>query len=202
MTTPAQEKEYWNKVGELDDPKPEIWGMEDYDGTTKECVEHLLDGIPLSRQNRRHALEIGCGIGRLTGLLAPSFARMVAVDTSGSLIGRAAERCQSYIQFIVSGGRSLPIGDEEINFIYSMATFQHLDEKTVIGYIRESFRVLQPGGILRFQYVEGGYHDDFNHKYMHDLEIKPWLEEAGFINVTIEQGLMHSAWSWATGRKP
>jgi SAM-dependent methyltransferase len=119
-------------------------------------LEHLvLHDVELSP--RAHALEIGCGLGRLLRPLSERIERVYGVDISAEMVARARQALASRGNVDVSStdGRLHRIPEASLDFVFSFIVFQHVPAKrAVVRYIRESARVLRGGGVLRFQ-VDG-----------------------------------------------
>jgi len=102
-----------------------------------------------------HALEIGCGPGRLLVPLSRDFASVTGVDVSAEMIelARANLRGLSNARAeLVSGSDLAQFPDASFDFVCSYAVFQHIPSRDVVlGYLREARRVLRPGGILKCQ---------------------------------------------------
>lgn len=107
--------------------------------------------------NRRtwRALEIGCGPGRLMRPMSRVFGEIHGVDVSDEMIRRARGNLNGIPHahpHHTSGADLAPFADESFDFVYSYAVFQHIpSRKVVMQYLREAYRVLKPGGILRAQ---------------------------------------------------
>jgi ubiquinone/menaquinone biosynthesis C-methylase UbiE len=98
-------------------------------------------------------LEIGCGAGRMTWPLAPSFRRVFAIDVSPEMIAYARKRPRAdNVEFLVTSGITLPLADASVRAVFSTFVFQHFDEpRDGLAYFREIRRTLQPGGTLMIQ---------------------------------------------------
>ncbi|HLX45295.1 MAG TPA: class I SAM-dependent methyltransferase [Bryobacteraceae bacterium] len=114
-------------------------------------LEKELFRLPASPSGRR-ALEIGSGPGRLMGPMSRHFAEIHGVDISEEMIELARERLRSIpnARLHVTPGSDLAMfGDDSFDFAYSYTVFQHIPSRDVVlNYLRESRRVLKPGGIL------------------------------------------------------
>jgi SAM-dependent methyltransferase len=114
-------------------------------------LEKELFRLPASTTARR-ALEIGCGPGRLMGPMSGHFGEIHGVDISEEMITLAGERLRSIpnARLHVTEGSDLSMfGDGSFDFAYSYTVFQHIPSRDVVlNYLRESRRVLKPGGIL------------------------------------------------------
>ncbi len=165
-------------------------------------------------------LEVGCGIGRVGAAVAPLCREWIGVDVSEKMLAHARVRLAEVdnVQFVAVNGWDLePIGTASIDVAYCTVVFMHLDEWDRFAYVRESFRVLRPGGRI--------YVDNFNllsdegwalfvaeSKMYHPLtrppnisksstpqELQTYLERAGFVEVTLS---CHGTWVHAWGTKP
>lgn len=55
----------------------------------------------------------------------------------------------SNIIAFLDASKEFPIKDNMFDYIYSEHTFEHLDFKGQLNYLRESYRILKPGGKIR-----------------------------------------------------
>jgi SAM-dependent methyltransferase len=101
------------------------------------------------------ALEIGCGPGRVMLPMSLRFGEIHGVDISEEMIRLARERlaCAPNAHAQVNNGADLgAFADDWFDFVYSYAVFQHIPGlEIVLGYLRETRRVLKPGGLVRCQ---------------------------------------------------
>lgn len=99
-------------------------------------------------------LDIGCGEGHNTRLLAQRGARMTAFDIAATFIryARAAEREEPLgIRYLVATASRLPFADGAFDFATAFMSFQDIaDQETAVA---EAFRVLRPGGFLQFSII-------------------------------------------------
>jgi ubiquinone/menaquinone biosynthesis C-methylase UbiE len=105
------------------------------------------------------ALEIGCGVGRMTRMLSRVFGHVTGVDISEEMIAQARRNTADWnnVDLIVGDGCTLGgLPDSSYDYAFSYIVFQHIPSYDVIAsYCREVFRVLQPGSLFKFQ-VQGG----------------------------------------------
>ena len=101
------------------------------------------------------ALEIGCGVGRMTRMLARIFGQVTAVDVSKEMIERARMNLADLnnVTLILGDGATLSgMPDKSHDFAFSFIVFQHIPSTEVIAsYCREVRRVLRPGSLFKFQ---------------------------------------------------
>ena len=101
------------------------------------------------------ALEIGCGVGRVMLPMSTRFGEIHGVDISEEMIRQARQQlaatANAYVQ-ATSGADLAALADVSFDFVYSYAVFQHIPSREVVfSYLRETRRVLKPGGLVRFQ---------------------------------------------------
>jgi SAM-dependent methyltransferase len=116
-------------------------------------LEYDLARLPASVEVLgRKALEIGCGPGRLMGFMSRHFGEIHGVDVSDEMIRMAQDRLRDIPHAHVHQNSGTDLGlfpDESFHFVYSYAVFQHIPSRDVVlNYLRESARVLKPGGVL------------------------------------------------------
>lgn len=100
---------------------------------------------------RLSGLDIGCGDGSNTRLLAGRGARMTAIDISEIFIAHAqkieAESALG-IDYRVASAVNLPFADDTFDFATAFMSLMDVPEtETSVG---EAYRVLKPGGFLQF----------------------------------------------------
>jgi ubiquinone/menaquinone biosynthesis C-methylase UbiE len=103
----------------------------------------------------RRALEIGCGPGRLMRPMSCHFGEIHGVDVSDEMIAQARQKLEDIPHarpHAISGSDLAVFPDSHFDFVYSYAVFQHIPSTEVVfSYLRETVRVLQPGGFARLQ---------------------------------------------------
>ena len=113
--------------------------------------EHAWPEIETFLADRRGGvgLDVGCGNGRHTELLAAVCERTVGVDLSRGLLECASERRASADRFGLCQGDAagLPVRDDVVDLAVYVATVHHLpDPDARIASLSELARVLAPGG--------------------------------------------------------
>lgn len=115
----------------------------------------ILDAAGVSLTGEESAVEIGCGIGRLTRALARRTRAVVALDVSSEMLRRAREHNRELhnVHWLHCDGRTLSsLPDAAFDACVSHVVFQHIpDPEVTLGYVREIGRVLRPGGWTVFQ---------------------------------------------------
>jgi SAM-dependent methyltransferase len=108
----------------------------------------------------RSVLEIGCGAGRMTRRLAELFGQVIALDVSAEMLKRAREALadKDNVGFLQGNGADLSgVADQSVDLVFSYITLQHVPTvKGQLGYVRETARVLRPGGQAALQVRANG----------------------------------------------
>src|SRR5262249_38662553 len=93
-------------------------------------------------------LDLGCGGGDNTRLLAGHGARVVAVDIAESFITAALEAGRDEISYLIGDGGALPFGASAFDAVTAfMSLMDVADPERTLG---EVARVLRPGGFVQF----------------------------------------------------
>ena len=96
-------------------------------------------------------LDLGCGEGHNTRLLAAQGAAVVALDTSEPFVAAAASVPAAGIRYVLADGAVLPLRDAAFDFVAGfMSLMDVADPETTL---REVARVLKPGGFAQFSVV-------------------------------------------------
>lgn len=117
-------------------------------------AEDTLLKEKLGGSSDKRALEIGCGLGRLTEFFARDFGSITGVDISEEMIRGAKERLAHLknVTLFATDGLTLPVADASIDLVFSYIVFQHMpDAATVEQNLKEVCRVLKHGGIAKIQ---------------------------------------------------
>jgi ubiquinone/menaquinone biosynthesis C-methylase UbiE len=105
---------------------------------------HLARHVPAPC---REALEIGCGTGAFSRLLAARAGRVLALDLSPKMIEVAEARSAQFtnIDFRVADVLALELPAERFDCVATIATLHHLPAAEVLPKLK---RALKPGGAL------------------------------------------------------
>lgn len=152
---PEQMRRFWNARAREDAfyfvdtrqpyraPEPDrFWDAEP-------LVDYLLGGLRVSLDPREVTLEIGCGLGRITRVLAARSRQVLALDVSDEMVSLARRHNPQLtnVSWIVGDGVSLAgIDSASVDACVSVVVLQHVPDPAIaLGYVRELGRVLRPG---------------------------------------------------------
>jgi tocopherol O-methyltransferase len=113
-----------------------------------DLIEELLGKAHLNHVS--NILDVGCGIGGSTLYLAEKYhARGQGITLSVQQAARGNRRAQEKnfqerVSFLVGDALSMPFTDNQFDLVWSLESGEHMPDKE--QFLRESFRVLQPGG--------------------------------------------------------
>jgi ubiquinone/menaquinone biosynthesis C-methylase UbiE len=91
-------------------------------------------------------LELGCGTGTFTGDFSRSFPDLTAIDISDSLLEVAAQRFPN-VKFVNADIHATPFEAMTFDLVVGCSVLHHLEWDDAL---KEVFRILRPGGALRF----------------------------------------------------
>jgi SAM-dependent methyltransferase len=96
-------------------------------------------------------LDLGCGEGHNTRLLASAGAQLVALDVSEPFLAAAVSESRAHIRYMRADGAILPFADASFDFVTAfMSLMDVADPETTLD---EVARVLRPGGFVQFSVV-------------------------------------------------
>jgi 2-polyprenyl-3-methyl-5-hydroxy-6-metoxy-1,4-benzoquinol methylase len=105
--------------------------------------------------SRGHALDFGCGIGRISAPLSRRFEEVIGLDISPSMVetARRVHADRPNLRFEVQRTTDLrQISNGSFDLVVCVLVLQHLaSPEAILLYLREFARVLAPGGALVVQ---------------------------------------------------
>lgn len=135
------------------------WDPASFFASGEEDYMRLVD--PFLKMSRfdpvgKSALELGCGVGRMTRSFAQHFASVVAIDISADMLAQAKSYLPEMlnIAWVQGNGANLDgIDSQSADFAFSYIVLQHMPEAEItFCYVRELLRVVKPGGFFLFQF--------------------------------------------------
>jgi ABC-2 type transport system ATP-binding protein len=151
--THEQQSEYEGRSGTAKD-KVEFWSRTSptYDasvdaslgGNTRPLINELLE----KEKDLGAVVEFGCGTGYFTRTLAERSESVIATDFSDDMLRIAGEHLKgcNNVRFLNVDWQHTPFADESFDTIFSGFVIPCVDDK--VQALRESYRILKPGGKL------------------------------------------------------
>jgi SAM-dependent methyltransferase len=93
-------------------------------------------------------LDLGCGEGHNTRLLAARGARIVALDVAEAFIAAADGADRTGIRYVLGDGALLPFGGPSFDAVTAFMSLMDVADPERV--LREVARVLRPGGFVQF----------------------------------------------------
>jgi 2-polyprenyl-3-methyl-5-hydroxy-6-metoxy-1,4-benzoquinol methylase len=125
-----------------------IWGWSSSAGRRRAERRAALLSEHAGLDRAASALEVGCGVGVFTEILAGRARNLTAIDISPDLVGRARRRVASArVRFAVMNAEETTFPDETFDAVVGSSILHHLD---VSAALAELWRILRPGGRLAF----------------------------------------------------
>ncbi|MEE8279941.1 MAG: methyltransferase domain-containing protein [Alphaproteobacteria bacterium] len=181
-----------------------------------EEVGDIVDGLALEG---REVLDLGCGIGGATLVLARDLGagRVLGIDVEEASLALAAAAVESAgladrIAFELVEPGPLPLPDGRFDLVFSKDVFCHVPDKAPL--LGEAFRILRPDGVFAsgdwikgpdgpgseaYGDWAGRLHATGLRFYFEPIEVYiASLEAAGFEGIEVRD---HSAWSERESRR-
>jgi SAM-dependent methyltransferase len=119
-------------------------------------------------------LDLACGEGYGSALLARTAARVTGIDSSADAIAHAARTYRAAnLRFVQGRAGHVPIAEEScVDVIVSFETIEHLDAEEQRRLIAEARRLLQPSGVLLISTPEPAHYNvgrEPNVHHVHEL---------------------------------
>jgi cyclopropane fatty-acyl-phospholipid synthase-like methyltransferase len=120
----------------------------DYEQMTRHARMRLVNVRDLvDPQPGEKVLDLGCATGAITHFLSTYGCETVGVDYSQTGIDKARELFP-HLRFELADCADLPFDGNSFDKIVAADLTEHLVDETLDGMLRESMRVLPPGGTL------------------------------------------------------
>lgn len=171
-------RRYWNTRAE----GYTLSNREELEGESRSWWERQLCGV-LDGKNYRKVLDIGCGPGFFSVLLAQMGYEVTAVDYTENMLTEAKKNADTYkvsVDFRRMDAQELEFPDESFDFVISRNVLWNLEDPTKA--YREWLRVLKTGGSLVncdgnfYYYVKDADYGDrsrWEHRHMQGVCANP-----------------------------
>jgi SAM-dependent methyltransferase len=123
------------------------WTPEAFFSLGEREFKHFLTHWGYQPTGEERALDIGCGMGRLTRAMSHVFREAHGVDIAPTMIDLARQHHRNYsnVFFHHGPGHSFPMfPDDCMDVVFSYIVFQHMPEEAVLSCLRDIMRILVP----------------------------------------------------------
>ncbi len=155
------------------------WNGDDYAANSQVQLQWAMDLMEkLEPGGDERLLDIGCGDGKITAMLAARLDRgqVVGIDSSRSMIERARKSFGATIknlEFVLQDAGSLPF-EQQFDLVFSNAALHWIiDHRPVL---RGIFRALKPGGRVLAQMGGKGNAETVVRAMEEVIARKPWQQ--------------------------
>ncbi len=151
---------------------------------TETSIEHLHRyAIAIDLVQHKKILDIACGEGYGSNLLAKNASHVTGVDINADIIKLAKEKYQKQnLEFLTGSVENIPVPDKCVDVVVSFETLEHVSEHEKM--ISEIKRVLATGGLLiistpdKKNYSDkAGYKNPFHIKELYEEEFTSLLNK-------------------------
>jgi SAM-dependent methyltransferase len=149
----------------------------------KQVVQPFLEGC-----NFTHTVDLAAGHGRNSAILSTLAQRLTIMDiqTSNIEVCKLRFSGRNNMEFLVNNGFDLqPVRDGDVTLIYCFDAMVHFDSDVIRSYLRDTRRVLAPGG--RGFFHHSNYKD--GHDWRTNLEGRNFMTKELFTHYALKEGL-------------
>lgn len=131
----------------------------------------------------KDVLDIACGEGYGSALLAARARQVTGVDISSEIIAWASRKYQAdNLRYREGSATAIPLDENSVDLVVSFETIEHLAEQEAM--LREIKRVLRPQGVLiisspdKYEYSDiPGFHNEFHVRELYAEEFERLLND-------------------------
>jgi SAM-dependent methyltransferase len=165
-----------------------------YDDAERMTFLLWSDVLPFHEQFKQfdlaNVLELSCGHGRHAEITAPKAERLTLVDVLDENIAFCRDRLsgRSNVAYLVGDGATFgPVADASLTAIYCYDSMVHFSPEIVASYIRDTARVLAPGG--RAIYHHSNYQGPAVPHYGMNPHARNFMSQELFVRTAKDAGL-------------
>jgi SAM-dependent methyltransferase len=124
-----------------------VWRLEGETPPSEDCARELIHPIMLEHLPKHGIiLDAGCGAGKWPIHLRRLGYRVIGIDISPQA-GKLARADDPQLPISIGDVRRVPLRDGSIDAVLSLGVVEH-DERGPLEALRETRRILKPGGLL------------------------------------------------------
>lgn len=157
MISSSTARNWWNNESAADQRYATLaWGGDGTLDTVGPTIDGILTNLSTFMMQESTVAEIGCGPGRLLHRLARQYpsSQFFGFDISEDMMALGVDdRPSNVMTKLVPGDGT--IDSDNVDFIYSVEVFQHLETDLKQKYLETIASLLKPTGVAVVQYVTG-----------------------------------------------
>ncbi|MEM8836427.1 MAG: metalloregulator ArsR/SmtB family transcription factor [Planctomycetota bacterium] len=146
----------------------------------------LAEALPALLPGEWTVLDLGCGTGNASELIAPHVERVIAIDGSDAMLDAARKRLTAFdnVEFCDADASDTGLEDASVDAVICVLLLHHV--KAPVRVLQEVQRVLRPGGVAlvidMVAHARDAYRQSMGHRHLgFDLdEFERWMIGAGF----------------------
>ena len=149
----------------------------------------LMDLRPEDR-----VMDLGCGAGWATRLLARESGSVVGLDVADEMIRMARETSREFgnVRYVVGSASRIPEADDSFDRVLSVESFYYYADQGLA--LKEIFRVLAPGGRL-FILINLYRDNQYSLQWVHLLKVPVHVRSAAeYVAMLREHGFVNAEW--------
>jgi ubiquinone/menaquinone biosynthesis C-methylase UbiE len=148
--------------------------------------QEILRRFSIEIGDKKPVWDFGCGPGQTTKYLKDLGIEISGLDLSEKILEQA-RTIHPEINFRKGNILELEFGDDSIGGVVAFYAIVHFTEEQVEVAFRETFRVLQPGGLFLFTYHIGGDTICIEEFFGKKINIDFMLFNTGFISSCLKK---------------
>ncbi|CAN9498126.1 unnamed protein product [Ophioblennius macclurei] len=111
----------------------------------EELISIIMSYMEKRTKNLHLAVDVGCGSGQGTTLLAPFFTKVIGTDVSPAQLKMVPTNSPLNVSYRQCPAEELPFKSGEVDLVTAMTAAHWFDRQR---FLQEAYRVLRPGGCL------------------------------------------------------
>ncbi|MFP1153679.1 class I SAM-dependent methyltransferase [Mycobacterium sherrisii] len=151
-------------------------------GAYAERFHHYLDDKPVDlaminafaglilKGDNEHVLDLGCGTGATTALLANCGVNAIGIDLSPNMVSQA-KKLNPELQFAVGSMTGLDAADASAGGVCAWYSIIHVPDEHLSGVFDEFYRVLAPNGLLLLAFQVGNEPRVLTHAFGQEVNL-------------------------------
>ena len=171
----------WDRASEsLEDTEQRIHDgastAEELNNRARAYVETMVELFPYAMPRQGAVImEIGSGVGYVMEAAMRKFrpAKLIGLDVAPSMVEKAKKRISRDVretlpfEFLLYDGVGIPVEDNSVDYVYSVASLQHVPKELVYNLVYEISRILKSDGrcVIHLAFCKPHCHSQQNDRF-------------------------------------